>query len=596
MYYIIYLPYRQCNGYDETTLQVTSGNDSREVTHYHYTSWPDFGTPRTPVEFIELVRSVGDTKEGVPILVHCSAGLGRSGVFVAVHSSLEAQVSEHHRVDLATTVREMRKQRGGMIQTADQYRFCFEAIAEALDPILPHEEVPQGETHVQSPKRSTTSAKTEVRHPSSPPQLGESAPHTERKRRYLQDSIPPPPSYPPTEEKQTLIENRVSSPPPPYSSPSPPLTPSTSVETTPTKALFVTTSPEDTPTKHSVSTPPDIIVTPPTRRPSQSSIKHELGSIERKRVPRESKSLKEAEEGSGEETRRLVTSVPTPATQPSTEQDITKAKVTGSLKREKEDRLKHPPPMIKAKPSKRRNDEKEEERETIVSEQELRGTLERFEDPHLRQSDAEPQIEEGGFEISDDQVLEAGPSPTMEVVEDTPAPVKWGAGLAKKLPSSQVPLPTARTKPRKWEPVSLSHSHVPVSSIVNRGENERTEDGPQKAGKLVIPSVFGASTAKPTIPPPSPKKKPVYPPPQPVKPVSEVGQPKTTPPVMRMIRKIEAAKQETKTSQPTNRATEPVKPVAQEQPTPVKQPEKPVEQDSPPARSVKALLARFESK
>jgi hypothetical protein len=63
-----------------------------------------------------------------------------------------------------------------------------------------------------------------------------------------------------------------------------------------------------------------------------------------------------------------------------------------------------------------------------------------------------------------------------------------------------------------------------------------------------------------------------------------------------MIRKIEAAKQETKTSQPTNRATEPVKPVAQEQPTPVKQPEKPVEQDSPPARSVKALLARFESK
>ena len=576
---------------------MSSGGQGREVTHFHYTSWPDFGTPRTPVGFIELVRNVGGTQEGSPILVHCSAGLGRSGVFVAVHSSLEAQKSGAHRVDLATTVREMRKQRGGMIQTADQYRFCFEAVAEALDPILSTDEAPSEQT--QSLGR-TTSAKSDVPRPSSHPPPGGGAPHTERRKRYLQDCIPPPPSYPPPptdhEEKPTLPEKRVSSPPPPYSSPSPPLTPSTSVETTPTKVPFVVTSPEDTPTKQSADTLPDIVVTPPTRRPSLASVNLELGSIKHELMTKMSHDLKKGEKGSSEDNGvrgQSVTSVPSSTAKPSTDKSINKPEVKskqGSLKQEREDRRKQPPPPIKTKPSKQRRDEKEEERETIVSEEELRRTLEGFEVPPPRKIDMEPQTEEGGFEISDDQVLEPGPPPKMEVMKDKPVTTRWGVVLTQKQP----PLSTARAKPQKWEPVSVSHSHVPVSSIVNRGDSVRTEDRPQKVGKLVIPSAFG-STVKPTTPPPSPKRKPVNIPSKPVKPVPEIGQPETTPPVMRMIRKIEAGKRGT--PRPTNRATEPVKPVTQEQPKPVEQtPTKPVEHDSPTAPSVKALLARFENK
>ena len=236
--------------------------------------------------FIELVRSVGTTGEGGPILVHCSAGLGRSGVFVAVHSSLGTQECEGRRVDLETTVREMRKARGGMIQTSEQFRFCFEAIAEALDPILPPEVIPE-----LKPSQSLKGAPRDQGNMSLPPRplshplSGQEVSGTQRKRRYF---VPP---YPPPKEEATPPTKRVSSPLPPSSSPPPPLTPSTSGETTPTKSPFPETSPEATPTKHGVSAAPDIVVIPPTRQASLSSINREFGSVDRKTVRKEVKSF-----------------------------------------------------------------------------------------------------------------------------------------------------------------------------------------------------------------------------------------------------------------------------------------------------------------
>ena len=174
-----------------------------------------------------MVRNVGATEEGSPILVHCSAGLGRSGVFVAVHCALEAHANGQ-RVDVETTVREMRKQREKMVQTPEQYRFIYEALVEALDP-LPSEEIPRSES--ETVRRPVTKAPTVVRPFSQPPQ-DQDTPRTKRKKLYLQHNIPPPPSYPPPEEKSKGEGERESSPPlaeiasPPPPTSSPPLEPS----------------------------------------------------------------------------------------------------------------------------------------------------------------------------------------------------------------------------------------------------------------------------------------------------------------------------------------------------------------------------------
>ena len=594
--------HRQCKGYVETTFRVSSGEKSREVTHFHYTTWPDFATPRTPVGFIDLVHNVGGTQDGTPILVHCSAGLGRSGVFVAVHSSLETQASRQHRVDLETTVREMRKQREGMIQTAEQYRFCFEAVAEALDPLLPPEDVPIS----QSQSSEMTQFGATPPRPISHPLLGHDTPHT---KRYLQDSIPPPPSCPPPNEEPTLAEKRVSSPPPPSSSPPPPLTPSTSVETTPKKVPFLETSPEATPTKHAATAGPDIVVTPPTRRPSLSSVHREFGSADRKLVQKETMSSKEerkeseqGEEGEKETMKsEPVVSVTKSAMKPLATDTSVKIKPEPDLLSQKQQSLKRKKdkvePLI--------DEPREDEEGGALSEEELNRTFEGFEVPPPKKEDVEPPNDEGGFEIGDDQVLKAGPPLKMEVKkpEDKPRP-KWGRGSLVKQPLAQG-LSTGSTKPQKWGQISQTSVPPPV----NRGEVERKEIV-YKVGKLVIPGAFSV-TAKPTTPPPSPERKPVNlvshpfkPTPVPVREkVTETSQPQetgNTPPVLRIIRKIEARK---KTSEPPDRPTlvaEPAKPVMQEPAKPVKQeppkPDKPVEQDLPPASNVKVLLGRFENR
>ena len=73
-------------------LTDDDSGESREIEHYHYTTWPDFGVPQCPdtfLEFLRAVRASGSLAEDVgPPVVHCSAGIGRSGTFVLVDSCL----------------------------------------------------------------------------------------------------------------------------------------------------------------------------------------------------------------------------------------------------------------------------------------------------------------------------------------------------------------------------------------------------------------------------------------------------------------------------------------------------------------------------
>ncbi|XP_059055362.1 tyrosine-protein phosphatase non-receptor type 61F-like isoform X2 [Achroia grisella] len=133
-----------CNYYSTRVFKIfdMESSESREVIQFHYTTWPDFGVPTSPLAFLEFlnkVRSSGALSEDVgPAVVHCSAGIGRSGTFCLVDSCLVIIEKEGlDSVNIQQILLEMRKDRMGLIQTPDQLRFSYQAIIEGakrLDP------------------------------------------------------------------------------------------------------------------------------------------------------------------------------------------------------------------------------------------------------------------------------------------------------------------------------------------------------------------------------------------------------------------------------------------------------------------------------
>lgn len=95
-----------------------------------YHSWPDFGVPEDTgpfLDFVESVRSFKSSLETSPCLVHCSAGVGRTGTFISVNLGIE-QFANTGKVDPLGYICQLRQDRGGMIQTIDQYTFVYRAL------------------------------------------------------------------------------------------------------------------------------------------------------------------------------------------------------------------------------------------------------------------------------------------------------------------------------------------------------------------------------------------------------------------------------------------------------------------------------------
>ncbi|XP_070200024.1 receptor-type tyrosine-protein phosphatase R-like [Littorina saxatilis] len=126
----------QKRGYVVRHLHLKFGGESRTLLHFWYTTWPDHKPPDSPSMLLDLIKEVelrrfkpdGISPRG-PVVVHCSAGIGRTGCFVGISIGIR-QLREEHSVDVLGIVCGMRLDRGGMVQTHEQYDFVHQALLE----------------------------------------------------------------------------------------------------------------------------------------------------------------------------------------------------------------------------------------------------------------------------------------------------------------------------------------------------------------------------------------------------------------------------------------------------------------------------------
>ncbi|XP_017937033.1 tyrosine-protein phosphatase non-receptor type 9 [Manacus vitellinus] len=132
--------------YKKTILEIHSSEtrERRLVSHFQYLSWPDYGVPSSAATLIDFLGAVKQQQRvavstlgprfkghprGPPVVVHCSAGIGRTGTFCALDICL-SQLQDVGTLNIYQTVLRMRTQRAFSIQTPEQYYFCYTAILE----------------------------------------------------------------------------------------------------------------------------------------------------------------------------------------------------------------------------------------------------------------------------------------------------------------------------------------------------------------------------------------------------------------------------------------------------------------------------------
>ncbi|XP_015724978.1 receptor-type tyrosine-protein phosphatase C isoform X3 [Coturnix japonica] len=125
---------KTCPDYIIQKLHITNGRErtsGRDVTHIQFTSWPDHGVPEDPHLLLKLrrrVKALSNFFSG-PIVVHCSAGVGRTGTYIGIDAMLEGLDAEG-RVDVYGYVVKLRRQRCLMVQVESQYILIHQALVE----------------------------------------------------------------------------------------------------------------------------------------------------------------------------------------------------------------------------------------------------------------------------------------------------------------------------------------------------------------------------------------------------------------------------------------------------------------------------------
>ena len=109
---------------------------------FNFQAWPDHGVPSDPgcvLNFLEDVNSKQESLEPAPgaIVVHCSAGIGRTGTFIVIDMIID-QIKRHGldcEIDIQRTIQMVRSQRSGMVQTEAQYKFVYMAVQHYIETV-----------------------------------------------------------------------------------------------------------------------------------------------------------------------------------------------------------------------------------------------------------------------------------------------------------------------------------------------------------------------------------------------------------------------------------------------------------------------------
>ncbi|XP_068949410.1 tyrosine-protein phosphatase non-receptor type 13 isoform X12 [Petaurus breviceps papuanus] len=129
-------------------LQDIQTGEVRCVSHLNFTAWPDHDTPSQPDDLLMFISYMRHVHKSGPIIIHCSAGIGRSGTLICIDVVL-GLINQDLEFDISDLVRTMRLQRHGMIQTEDQYIFCYQVVLCVLRRLQIEEEEKNRQQHLK---------------------------------------------------------------------------------------------------------------------------------------------------------------------------------------------------------------------------------------------------------------------------------------------------------------------------------------------------------------------------------------------------------------------------------------------------------------